>query len=200
MKYFFSVKEARTVEIKIKRSTFIAHLAYVEDIKAAKEFITKIADQHKTANHNCWAYIVGEKGETFHSSDAGEPSGTAGQPMLNMLKKHEMTSISCVVTRYFGGVKLGIRGLIEAYGESVEAAIADKKLLKLVKLKDYQIETDYSFAETFKYQIGQMQAEVVKAEYSEIVKMFLQIEEHFSEDLGEYLQELSAAGKIKLLS
>ncbi len=198
MKYFYSVNNERSVEIKIKRSTFIAHLDYVESIKEAKEFISKISDKHKLANHNCWAYIVGDNAEIFHSSDAGEPSGTAGQPMLNMLKKYDMTNVACVVTRYFGGVKLGIRGLIEAYGESVEAAIKSEKLIKLVKTKEYSVKTDYAFAETFKYKIGKLNAELIDSQYSDIVRMKFNIEEHLSSDLEKYLNELSAAGKIKL--
>ena len=74
MNYFYSVEKDRKVETKIKRSIFIAHLHYAQTMKEAKKFISQISAEHKTANHNCWAYIVGEKGETFHCSDAGEPS------------------------------------------------------------------------------------------------------------------------------
>ena len=171
MKYFYSVSQDRAVETKIKRSRFIAHLRYVSTMPEAKEFISEISAQHKTANHNCWAYIVGEKGQTFHSSDDGEPSGTAGQPMLNALKKHDMTNVAVVVTRYFGGVKLGIRGLIEAYGESVQQAIEAEKLLKLVKKISYIIETSYAFAEIFKYNVEKMQAEITNSEYSDVIKV-----------------------------
>lgn len=199
MKYYYSVSENCEFETKIKRSKFIVNLAFVDKSIDAKKFINEIADQHKTANHNCWAYIVGEKGETFHSSDAGEPSGTAGQPMLNALKKHEMTNIVAVVTRYFGGVKLGIRGLIEAYGDSVGNAILQQKLLKLVKLQSYKIETTYAFAETFKYNINQMQAEIGNTEYTDVILIELQIEEHLKIDLENYINELSAAGRLKII-
>ncbi len=166
MKYFYSVAKDRKKEQKIKRSTFIAHLHFVQTMQEAKEYISKVADQHKTANHNCWAYIVDEKGETFHSSDAGEPSGTAGHPMLNTLKKHDMTNIVVVVTRYFGGVKLGIRGLIEAYGDTVEAAINISPLTKLVKLCSYKISCQYDLAEQLKYKIEQLKADVKKVDYA----------------------------------
>lgn len=89
MEYFYSIKKNRNYRCKIKRSEFIAHLAYVETIEEAKEFISQISEEHKTATHNCWAYIVGEKGKTYHCSDAGEPSGTAGKPILNALKKKQ---------------------------------------------------------------------------------------------------------------
>jgi len=198
MKYYYSVTKDRERELKIKRSTFIAHLHYVETMKDAKKYISSIADGHKTANHNCWAYIVGEKGETFHSSDAGEPSGTAGQPMLNALKKHEMTNIVAVVTRYFGGVKLGIRGLIEAYGETVETAIEVSPLKKLIKLCTYKISCGYDLADQLKYKIEQLKAEVSNVEYAADVTITSSIEEHLKDDLEKYLIELEKAGKLKI--
>ncbi|MFO7896110.1 MAG: YigZ family protein [Candidatus Cloacimonadales bacterium] len=199
MHYYYSVAKPRQLELKIKRSRFIAHLAYAEDIETAKAFIAEISEQHKTANHNCWAYIVGEQAEVFHASDAGEPSGTAGQPMLNMLKKYEMTNIVAVVTRYFGGVKLGIRGLIEAYGSSVEAVITAQKLAKLVKWQNYEVELSYALAESFKYQIEQMQAQVLASEYQAAVRIKFQVEAHLKAELENYLQQMQAAGKLKIL-
>ncbi len=200
MKYYYSVTKDRRQELKIKRSIFIAHLHYVQTMQEAKEYISKIAKEHKTANHNCWAYIVGEKGETFHSSDAGEPSGTAGQPILNVLKKHNMTNIAAVVTRYFGGVKLGIRGLIEAYGETVETAIEIALLKKQIKLSSFQITCGYDLAEQLKYKIEQLNAEVSNMEYAADVTITISIEEHNKDDLEKYLIELEKAGKLKIIS
>ena len=199
MKYYYSVNEDRHVEIKIKRSIFIAHLHYAESMQEAKEFISQVSAEHKTANHNCWAYIVGNKGQTFHSSDAGEPGGTAGQPMLNALKKHDMTNIIAVVTRYFGGVKLGIRGLIEAYGQSVENAIQESRLRKLVKYQNNKISTGYDLAETLKYRISTMKAEIINVEYTAEVTMKIRIEEHLKDDLEIYLDEMERAGKLNIL-
>lgn len=199
MKYYYSVVQDRKIETKIKRSRFITHLHYVESMKEAKDNISKIAAEHKTANHNCWAYIVGDRGETFHSSDAGEPSGTAGMPMLNVLKKHNMTNIVTVVTRYFGGVKLGIRGLIEAYGESVENAIHESPLKKLVKYQNYKISTGYDFAETLKHRISNLNAELIDVEYTAEVVMNVRIEEHLKSELENFLAELEKAGKLKII-
>ncbi len=196
MNYFYSIEKDRKVETKIKRSTFIAHLHFVETMKEAKDYISKIAAEHKTANHNCWAYIVGEKGETFHSSDAGEPSGTAGLPMLNALKKHNMTNTVAVVTRYFGGVKLGIRGLIDAYGESVENVIEKSPLKKLVKTSEFNITTTYDFGEILKHKIKNMGATISDIEYSDMIKLKISIEDHDKEELEKYLKEMERAGKI----
>ena len=199
MNYFYSIEKDRRTETKIKRSTFIVHLHSVESMKEAKNYISKIAAEHKTANHNCWAYIVGDKGETFHSSDAGEPSGTAGLPMLNTLKKHNMTNIVAVVTRYFGGTKLGIRGLIDAYGESVENAIAKSPLKKLVKTSEFNITTTYDFGEILKHKITNMGATISDIEYSEKIKLKITIEDHDKEVLEKYLKEMERAGKLIIL-
>ncbi|MCK4313004.1 MAG: YigZ family protein [Candidatus Cloacimonetes bacterium] len=200
MNYFYSVEKDRKVETKNRRSIFIAHLHYAETMKEAKEFISQVSAEHKTANHNCWAYIVGEKGETFHSSDAGEPSGTAGKPILNTLKKRKMTNIVAVVTRYFGGVKLGIRGLIEAYGESVETAIEQSPLKKLLNLIVFHLSTSYDFAEKLKYNIKSFNAEISDIKYSEKVEFHIKIEEYKKKELEKYLIELEKAGKIEILA
>ena len=107
-------------ELKIKKSLFIGHIKHVTDPESARDYIREIKKTHKQANHNCSAYIIGE---TCFSSDDREPRGTAGRPILNMLKRYEMTNVVIVVTRYFGGVELGIRGLIEAYGKVAEETI-----------------------------------------------------------------------------
>ncbi|MCK4501057.1 YigZ family protein [Candidatus Babeliales bacterium] len=171
----------------------------METMKEAKDYISKIAAKNKTANHNCWAYIVGDRGETFHSSDAGEPSGTAGLPILNTLKKHNMTNIVAVVTRYFGGVKLGIRGLIDAYGESVENAIAKSPLKKLVKTSEFNIITTYDFWKILKHKITNMGATISDIEYSDKIKLKITIEDHDKKNLEKYLKEMERAGKLIIL-
>ena len=173
MDYFYSIKHQRTTDIKIKRSVFICTMEYVESIDKAKEFISRISKENHTATHNCWAYIVGEKGDIFHSSDAGEPSGTAGKPMLNTLQRYGMTNVAAVVTRHFGGVKLGVRGLIDAYCESVSSTIELKKLTKLVKTIKVCIEVSYEFNDTLHNQIQNFIVGIQKTDYSDkIVHIF----------------------------
>ena len=199
MKYFFTVSEYCKKELKIKRSTFIAHLRKAETIKDAKEFITEISKEYKTANHNCWAYAVGKKGEIFHSSDAGEPSGTAGQPMLNALKKKDLSNIAAVVTRYFGGVKLGVRGLIEAYSASVEYAISEATLQKLVEIIEYKFSTTYEMFEILKYNLKGFEAEILETEFTDKVIMKISVEKHKKMEPENYLKQLSDSGKIEFL-
>ena len=199
MKYLFTVDSERKHEIKIKRSVFIAHLNFAETIREAKDYIAKIGKEHKNANHNCWAYIVGEKGEIFHSSDAGEPTGTAGKPILNALKKHNLTNIVAVVTRYFGGTKLGIRGLIEAYSQVTEETINLFPLKKIVKTETFKIETSYDFLDSLKYKIKTLNGQISDFEYADKIKFSLTAEESEKEEIKRFLQELEKSGKIKLI-
>ena len=198
MDYFYSVNEYTCFTTKIKRSTFIGHLAYVESIEEAKEFISKINSEHKTATHNCWAYVVGDQGQTFHSSDSGEPSGTAGKPMLNALQKNRLTNIAAVVTRYYGGVKLGVRGLIDAYGGTLEETVNVASLKKLVEYDIFRVQLSYDFFETFKYNVTKMGAELGDIQYSDVIQLELSQEKPLAEELNLYLESLSQAGKISV--
>lgn len=197
MSYFYTVSEEITTEIKIKRSRFITHLAQVDSMSKAKEYIHTVSKNYQTANHNCWAYVVGDKAENEHSSDAGEPSGSAGKPMLNALKKNNMTYVTAVVTRYFGGVKLGIRGLIEAYGLAVLEAISQKPLKKIVSLVIYQISTSYDFAEILKYQLNELSAGILDISYGVNVTLKIEVEDKLSDVVCNYLQEQKNKSKIQ---
>lgn len=195
-KYFYSIKEKREFEIKIKRSVFICSLKFVETTKQAKEFISKISNKHKNATHNCWAYIVGDIGETSHCSDAGEPSGTAGMPMLNTLKKNKTTNIAAVVTRHFGGVKLGIKGLIDAYSESVQKALETKRLVKLIKTETFHIVTKYSFNDTLTYQLEKYSGTIINTDYSEKVSYEFEVEQKDALKLEKYLLQFQNTGTL----
>jgi uncharacterized YigZ family protein len=192
--YFFSIKDKTRLEIKIKRSTFICSLKYVETTKQAKDFISGISKEHKNATHNCWAYIVGDKGEINHCSDAGEPPGTAGQPMLNTLKKNKTTHIAAVVTRHFGGVKLGIKGLIAAYSESVQKALEQEQLIKLVKTELFRITTEYSFNDTLIYQLEKYSGTLLNTDYSESVTYDFEVEQKQALKLEKYLLGFQNSG------
>ncbi len=195
--YKFSIKDTVSAEVKIKHSRFIARVSYAENVKEAKEFISKISKMEKNANHNCWAYIINEN--IFHYSDAGEPSGTAGKPIYNTLCKHNLAKVVGVVTRYFGGVKLGIRGLIDAYSLAIEEALKNAELISLVEMKTWKIKSDYSFAEILKHKCFQHGVEIVKIEYADKVIIECKKEKKDSEEFENYLYELSMQKKIELL-
>lgn len=196
-KYFYSVKHQRTTNIKIKRSVFICTMVYVQSIKEAKEFISGVSKENQTAAHNCWAYIVGEKGDIFHCSDAGEPSGTAGKPMLNTLQSHGMTNIAAVVTRHFGGVKLGVRGLIEAYSLSVKNTIELKRLRKLVQTIKVGVDVSYEFNDTLLSQIKDLIFEIKQTDYSDKIVHIFEIELKNFKPFDNLLSEYQSRGMLK---
>ncbi|MCJ7843222.1 YigZ family protein [Lederbergia sp. NSJ-179] len=140
---YFTVKKRGEHEITIQKSRFIAHLARVETEEEAQAFIQDIKKQHWNATHNCSAYIIGEQDQIQKANDDGEPSGTAGVPMLEVLKKREIKDTVVVVTRYFGGIKLGAGGLIRAYSSSTSeglnaVGVVERKLAKVMHVKvDY---------------------------------------------------------------
>lgn len=135
MKEFKTIKKDGLVEEEIKKSRFICFMKRVTSEEEARDFINKIKKEHYKANHNCSAFILGESMEIKRSSDDGEPSGTAGVPMLTVLENHELTNVVAVVTRYFGGVKLGAGGLIRAYAGAVANAV---KNIGVVEVKEQE--------------------------------------------------------------
>ena len=122
---YFTIYQNGEHQIEIKKSKFICHLFRIESEEQAKEYIAKIKKEHYKANHNCSAYMLGENFEIQRSTDDGEPSGTAGVPMLEVLKKNQLQNTLAIVTRYFGGIKLGAGGLIRAYSTSVSEALKE---------------------------------------------------------------------------
>ena len=133
-------------ETKVQKSLFITHVCICADEAEARERIRSISSEHRQANHNCWAYRVGSlKGEEYVSDD-GEPAGTAGKPILGAILRQELTNTAVVVTRYFGGIKLGVRGLIDAYGTSASAGLqAAGKVARRVRTI-YEIRMPYDMA------------------------------------------------------
>ncbi|WP_270740814.1 YigZ family protein [Lactococcus formosensis] len=138
-----TIKEDFTAEEEIKKSRFICHLKRVYTEEEARSFISEIKKEHHKANHNCSAFTLGDRQEIQRSSDDGEPSGTAGVPMLEILKKREITNVCAVVTRYFGGTKLGAGGLIRAYAGSVGHALDQVGLIKFVTQEQLILTLDY---------------------------------------------------------
>ena len=122
---FRTIKEDGQVQEEIKKSRFICHIKRVTTEEEARNFIQAVKKEQYKATHNCSAFILGEQSEIKRSSDDGEPSGTAGVPMLGVLENHQLTNVCAVVTRYFGGIKLGAGGLIRAYAGSVALAIKE---------------------------------------------------------------------------
>ena len=141
---FRTIKEDGQVQEEIKRSRFICHAKRVYSEEEARDFITAIKKEHYKATHNCSAFIIGERSEIKRTSDDGEPSGTAGVPMLGVLENHNLTNICVVVTRYFGGIKLGAGGLIRAYAGSVALAVKEIGIIEIKEQAGIAIQMSYT--------------------------------------------------------
>ncbi|MQP97086.1 YigZ family protein [Streptococcus mitis] len=141
---FRTIKEDGQVQEEIKKSRFICHAKRVYSEEGARDFITAIKKEHYKATHNCSAFIIGERSEIKRTSDDGEPSGTAGVPMLGVLENHNLTNICVVVTRYFGGIKLGAGGLIRAYAGSVALAVKEIGIIEIKEQVGIAIQMSYT--------------------------------------------------------
>lgn len=137
------ILENTTAEIVEKKSRFIANIFYVENADEAEQKLAEIRKKYYDAKHNCFAYIIGINGEQVKSSDDGEPQGTAGHPMLDILKGNEITNCIAIVTRYFGGTLLGTGGLVRAYSDSLKAAISLAKLSEIRTAYEVQFDLNY---------------------------------------------------------
>ena len=140
-----------TTEFVVKKSRFITHLAHVTDIAQADAFIADIRTRFWDARHNCVALSLGINAQTQRSSDDGEPSGTAGIPMLEVLRHRQLTDVVAVVTRYFGGVLLGAGGLVRAYGTAVSTGLDAATIIARVPLVRFHVETDRGQAGRLEY-------------------------------------------------
>ena len=141
---FRTIKEDGQVQEEIKKSRFICHAKRVYSEEEARDFITAIKKEHYKATHNCSAFIIGERSEIKRTSDDGEPSGTAGVPMLGVLENHNLTNVCMVVTRYFGGIKLGAGGLIRAYAGSVALAVKEIGIIEIKEQAGIAIQMSYT--------------------------------------------------------
>lgn len=149
MKTYKTIKENGVCEEVIKKSRFICQLKRISSEAEGRDFINQIKKEHYKANHSCSAMIIGENGEIKRSSDDGEPSGTAGVPMLTVLEKQGLTNVVAVVTRYFGGIKLGAGGLIRAYAGSVAHALKEIGMVEVKELQGLALELTYPQYQTF---------------------------------------------------
>ena len=146
---YVTFKENGTVQEEIKKSKFICHVKRVFSEEEARDFINAIKKEHYKATHNCSAFIIGEQSDIKRTSDDGEPSGTAGVPMLGVLENHRITNSCVVVTRYFGGIKLGAGGLIRAYAGSVAQAVREIGLVEIKEQVVLGITLSYSQYQEF---------------------------------------------------
>ena len=147
-----TIKEHAQSEIVEKKSKFIANIFFVENVEEAENKIKETKKEYHDARHNCSCYRVIEEGKIVEKqSDDGEPSGTAGGPMLNILQKRDLVNVVAIVTRYFGGILLGTGGLVRAYSDATQKAIDSAEKCEIILGVEYEVKVDYSNLEKLKY-------------------------------------------------
>lgn len=184
MEEFITIKETIEMELVEKRSKFIAHIFYVETTSQAEEFIKKTKKKYFDARHNCVAYRIIEDGKIIERfSDDGEPSGTAGGPMLNILQKRNLANVLVVVTRYFGGILLGTGGLVRAYSDATLKAIESSKKICQCIGEEIEVTLTYNYFETFKHYCKNSNIKIITTQYLENIICKIELEENVKQKL-----------------
>ena len=192
-----TIRQDGQAQEEIKKSRFICHAKRVYSEEEARDFIAAIKKEHYKATHNCSAFSVGEKSEIKRTSDDGEPSGTAGVPMLGVMENHQLTNVCFVVTRYFGGIKLGAGGLIRAYAGSVALAIKEIGLIEIKEQAGLRLKMSYSQYQNFDNFLKAEDLTEFDTEFTDLVATTIYIDKQEKEPLVQKLVEFFN-GKIQI--
>lgn len=193
----YTIKAPAKASIKIQRSEFIAFLFPVDDAETVQNILHQHQQDYSDATHNCYAYILGCDSETQYYSDAGEPGGTAGKPILNSLLRNELTGVLAIVTRYYGGIKLGVKGLIDAYTTATTMAVESAKLTLYQEYCHYKIETEYSYLDIIRHQVSSLGGEEEEAGYGERALLKVKIPIPASAAFSEFLDGYKGPGRLE---
>ena len=159
----------------IKKSRFITMLAHTEGVEAARAFVQQVKAEHPTARHHCWAYVAGrpDDSQQLGFSDDGEPSGTAGKPMLAQLMGSQVGEITAVVVRYYGGIMLGTGGLVKAYGGGVQQALRQLARKQKIPMRRFQLRCDYAQLSDIERLVQRFEGELLKTDFLDVVSITL---------------------------
>lgn len=182
--------EGKSAEIVEKKSRFIANLIPVNTEEEAMQYIEQIKKKYWDARHNCYAYVIGENNELQRFSDDGEPGGTAGKPMLEVLLGEQIHNVVVVVTRYFGGVLLGTGGLVRAYGRTVKAGLEASVIKERVKGYRIIIDTDYNGIGKIQYIMSNMGINIHEEEYTDKVTVNITVR---MDDYEKFIKQVTEA-------
>lgn len=194
---FRTIKEDGQVQEEIKKSRFICHAKRVYSEEEARDFITAIKKEHYKATHNCSAFIIGERSEIKRTSDDGEPSGTAGVPMLGVLENHNLTNVCVVVTRYFGGIKLGAGGLIRAYAGSVALAVKEIGIIEIKEQAGIAIQMSYTQYQEYSNFLKEHDLMELETNFTDQVDTMIYVDKEEKENIKTALVEFFN-GKVTL--
>lgn len=186
-KSFNTINQRAEAEIIEKKSRFIANVLPISSEEEAISFIAEIKKQHYNARHNCFAYVIGGDIPIMRFSDDGEPNGTAGKPILDVLLGEKIENAIIVVTRYFGGTLLGTGGLVRAYGKSAKEGILAAKIVQMDMYTKVFISVDYSLIGKMQYEISTSEHILIDTEYTDLVKFSVYIK---NELLDQFIKNI----------
>jgi len=190
---YYTIEGEHTVEINVKSSRFVSTVSSVHSREDAENFVTKTARKHFDATHNCFAYKIGfADAAVFRYSDAGEPAGTAGPPIYTMIERNNLTDIVIVVSRYFGGTKLGIGGLIRAYTDATKAVLTRAKIIERQVTKRLQLTFRYDRLGGIMQAIQRCKGKVIHTGYTSDVELGVEIALHAESHFREIIQDVTA--------
>lgn len=161
------------VEQEITKSSFITYLKKVTSVDEAKAYIKEIKELHPNATHHVTSYLVGPTGEHGHANDDGEPSGTAGLPVLDVFKKNDVTNFVCIVVRYFGGIKLGAGGLVRAYSSSASLALKEAGIAPIINYSKVTLTFSYGYMNIIEKKLRQY--EIIEKDFTTNVTLVIKI-------------------------
>lgn len=187
-----------TGEIVEKKSRFIAHVFGVKSVSEAEEKIAEISKKYWDARHNCYGYVIGKNSENTRCSDNGEPSGTAGKPILEVITGAGLTDTLIIVTRYFGGVLLGTGGLVRAYTQAAQAGIAASEVGEMIYSQLLTLEVDYNMINNVQYYLSQNDIKINEPRYAENVQYDICVKEEDVERIKDGLTQ-KCEGRIKMI-
>ena len=193
MHIYKTTAENGTASYEIQKSRFIAYTSHVETEAEARDFVTAIKKKHFDARHNCSAWVLGADSSQQKSNDDGEPGGTAGNPILEAIKQHGLTNVVVVVTRYFGGIKLGAGGLIRAYSHTASLGLEATPCLEVKPFCLMEAEMDYSLLGTVENWIRNEELRTGETAYLDKVTVRLLVEPADCESISTKLTNLTAA-------
>lgn len=196
--YKTAAKEARA-EQTIKKSRFIATVKPVSSKEEADAFIAAVTEEFKDATHNVPAMVVGDKSQIQWASDNGEPQGTSGAPMVRMLVSEGLTNVAIVVTRYFGGIKLGTGGLVRAYTGTAKLALDEAGIKEVKEMLELVADMDYTYLPRLQKIAGDMKFEISSIDYSDTVTLTIDTDIERGDDIRGMLADMTS-GKAKILS
>lgn len=188
-----TILKSNQAEIVEKKSKFIGTAIPIESEVEAEEFINSMRKKYYDATHNVFAYQLGERNELQRSSDDGEPSGTAGKPILDILKNEDIKNVAVVVTRYFGGTLLGTGGLVRTYSKCAKDALISSQIIEKVLYQEFEISVDYNLSGKVQFEMLNKNYTIKDTLYTDKVTFIVLVEIKYKEQFQNFITEITSA-------